>query len=425
MTIARKRLHLLLECYACAPNKGSEWQLGWNLSYGMAKRGHEVDVITQPVSLEHISAAEGVGPPLPFNLRIHAANVPSWSRRIGGRNGELLRYTGWLHESYRVAKRLVASSQRSFDIAHHATFMSLQSGGYLWRLGIPFLHGPCGGGQVAPWRLLLSQRSAKLSETARTLGAQLMLLPGFRPSCVRRSTLLLATNTETLNAARTMGAKNILLHLDSAIPDTFLAAIQDRWLRKDKPKNTPIKVIWVGSLLPRKGILLAIRAFELAAKSCDMELHILGDGNDRPAVESAAQNNPRIVYHGSVPWSTVIHHYLCSDIMLFTSIRESFGSQLLEAAACGLPVVALNLHGVKDFLAECAVLGRADSPEISVSDLADGLILLARDEELRRRLGNKAREIALRYSWEHRLDAMEAYYYMTLELWGKSGRAAA
>ena len=49
------------------------------------------------------------------------------------------------------------------------------------------------------------------------------------------------------------------------------------------------------------------------------------------------------------------------------------------------------------------------------------LILLSRDQELRRRLVNKTREIALRYSWEHKLDAMEVYYYGTLELWENQG----
>jgi len=53
---------------------------------------------------------------------------------------------------------------------------------------------------------------------------------------------------------------------------------------------------------------------------------------------------------GQVPLPVVIDRYDTSSVMLFSSIRESSGAQVFEAMSRGLPVVALDVHGVGDFM---------------------------------------------------------------------------
>jgi glycosyltransferase involved in cell wall biosynthesis len=63
--------------------------------------------------------------------------------------------------------------------------------------------------------------------------------------------------------------------------------------------------------------------------------------------------------------------YAEHDAMLFTSLRDSFGSQVLEALAMGLPIITLDLHGVHDWVPKGASLKVAvGSPEETVSNLA-------------------------------------------------------
>jgi glycosyltransferase involved in cell wall biosynthesis len=59
----------------------------------------------------------------------------------------------------------------------------------------------------------------------------------------------------------------------------------------------------------------------------------------------------RVFWAGKrLPWLEVREAYLNHDALLFTSLRDSFGSQILEAMSVGLPVIALNLGGAQDFL---------------------------------------------------------------------------
>jgi glycosyltransferase involved in cell wall biosynthesis len=55
-------------------------------------------------------------------------------------------------------------------------------------------------------------------------------------------------------------------------------------------------------------------------------------------------------FTGTLPWTTVQELYSQADVFLFTSIRDSFGAQVLEAAAKGLPTVAIRQSGVGRWL---------------------------------------------------------------------------
>ena len=50
----------------------------------------------------------------------------------------------------------------------------------------------------------------------------------------------------------------------------------------------------------------------------------------------------------SVPWDDIRRLYDSASVLLFTSLRESFGAPFLEALGKGLPAVALDLHGIGD-----------------------------------------------------------------------------
>jgi glycosyltransferase involved in cell wall biosynthesis len=58
----------------------------------------------------------------------------------------------------------------------------------------------------------------------------------------------------------------------------------------------------------------------------------------------------KVKWLGRVPWSEVMQAYLENDVILFTSLRESFGNQHLEAMACGLPIITLKQFGARGFM---------------------------------------------------------------------------
>jgi glycosyltransferase involved in cell wall biosynthesis len=113
-----------------------------------------------------------------------------------------------------------------------------------------------------------------------------------------------------------------------------------------------VRLLWVGRFLPRKGVELALDAIQQATPN--IHLTLIGDGLEESALRRMiAQRGleDRVFWAGKrLPWLEVREAYLNHDALLFTSLRDTFGSQILEAMSLGLPVIALNLSGAQDFI---------------------------------------------------------------------------
>ena len=79
------------------------------------------------------------------------------------------------------------------------------------------------------------------------------------------------------------------------------------------------------------------------------------------------------------------------DISILTSISEGFPYTVIESMSCGRPVVATDVGGIKDALEDCGILCKPRSPE----EIAEGVVTLLEDTDLRIELGNKSREKVL------------------------------
>ena len=107
----------------------------------------------------------------------------------------------------------------------------------------------------------------------------------------------------------------------------------------------------VGHLIERKGHDLVIRA--LAALP-DATLLIAGDGPERAALETLATGlgvAERVRFLGAVDQSALRDIYNCADVLVLASSREGWANVLLEAMACGTPVVASAVWGTPEVVA--------------------------------------------------------------------------
>ena len=129
-------------------------------------------------------------------------------------------------------------------------------------------------------------------------------------------------------------------------------------------------------------------------------LIIVGDGPLRGQAESfiARHRLPDVVMVGYVPDTVLPRYYSSADIFCAPATgSESFGIVLLEAMACRLPVVATEIPGYMSVLEP----GR-DSLTVRPkgwAELGAALVILARDGELRARMGAAGFAKAGRYSW--------------------------
>jgi phosphatidylinositol alpha-mannosyltransferase len=163
-----------------------------------------------------------------------------------------------------------------------------------------------------------------------------------------------------------------------------------------------VNVLFVGRLEKRKGVGDLLRGFEfLRARVANTRLIIVGDGPLRGRVESfiSRPRVPDVVLSGYVPDTVLPRYYSSADIFCAPSTgSESFGIVLLEAMAAGLPVVATEVPGYMS-----VVEPGKDSLTVRPkgwAELGAALVILARDAELRRRMGEAGHAKAQAYSWQ-------------------------
>ena len=178
------------------------------------------------------------------------------------------------------------------------------------------------------------------------------------------------------------------------------------------PEGVPC-VLFVGGLDTAhafKGIDILLRAVAMIP---DAHLLIAGDGDRRSAYEDQAHVfgiAGRVHFLGRVDDATVIDAYRAADVFAFpsTSSAEAFGLVALEAQACGTPVVASDLPGVRTVVRD-GVTGFL-VPIGDVERLADRIKHIATDPYLRARMSDEAVKHASTYSHDAHIDGLMRVY---------------
>lgn len=400
-------VRVLLCAYACDPDHGGEPGSGWHWAAALRDAGCEVVVLVpehKRDTIEHRLDREPIDG-LRFEF-VPEPRVPLPLPRSSLRGQ--VRYVLWQVSALRRARAVVAGT--SVDVVHHVTYGSLQGGSFLGRLDVPFVFGPVGGGQTAERELARWFGRSWRNERLRTSVTRIAGLLPMARSAVRRAAAVVVVNEDTADLARRIGAREVLPMLDVGLPPEFFP--DD--IRSGTPRSdsSPFRILWLGRVLPRKGLDLAIRAFD-RADLADAELVVVGDGPRREDAERLAGTLGRaaeIRFTGYVPHAEIAEHLRAADLFLFTSLRDSGGSQLLEAAAFGLPLVVLDHHGAGELPDDMARKVAIAPPDALVDSLATTLRELAAAPETRADMGEAARRFALAHTWaEHARQMMGIY----------------
>ena len=160
-------------------------------------------------------------------------------------------------------------------------------------------------------------------------------------------------------------------------------------------------VVALGRLVPAKGFDRAIGAFGLIAdKHPNWSLRILGEGPLRPNLQEQI-NELNLADRVSLPgWvDDPIAHLGASHLYLLSSHFEGFPNALLEAMACGLPVVSFNCESGPAEIVRDGVNGVL-VPQDDVKALAAAMDRVISDEELRKKFAHNATEVKSRFSRE-------------------------
>jgi glycosyltransferase involved in cell wall biosynthesis len=402
------RLKILLSAYACEPHKGSEPLAGWCWSEYLAKTC-DVTVITRtnnrPLIERELADMSGPKPAFIFH------DPPAWIVRLKKWGLPLpIYYIIWQIGALRKVSHRLAN----YDVLHHVTFNSFLVPGFWWRSNPTVILGPLGGGMTTPTELLPLFGKGRWREVWRTWYVR---IGSFNPTLLRSlrfARAVIAANSDTKNRISRIYTGEL-----NSMVDVGIRAAQ---VQPSLPTGTSraFRVLWVGSLEPRKAPILALQAFARCSTQLGhASLDFIGDGPQRGMLEKLADSLglvERIRFRGRLEHDDAVAAFHDADAFLFTSVRDTSGNVLLEAMAAGLPAVVISHQGAAEITTpETAIRVPPDSPERVTNRLAEGILTLAGNPELRARMGEAARQRVLaEFTWEKKSEAILAIYRRAL-----------
>ena len=145
------------------------------------------------------------------------------------------------------------------------------------------------------------------------------------------------------------------------------------------------RIIFVGRLERQKNILALVKAVKTIP---DVKLYIFGSGSLETEVRQEIEGFENIRLMGVIPHEKLPEELNKSEIFILPSLYEGHPKTLLEAMACGLPVIGSDVEGIRGIIEDGfnVVLCGLDSESIR-----EKILLLASDRGLRERLGRAAR----------------------------------
>jgi glycosyltransferase involved in cell wall biosynthesis len=176
---------------------------------------------------------------------------------------------------------------------------------------------------------------------------------------------------------------------------------REAWLAENGLDPRRFTVFYAGRLAPEKNVDVAIDAFAtFRERTCpDAQLVLAGDGPSFSQLyERCEREKLPVRFLGFTTGEPLRRWYASADVFLFPSSTETFGNVVLEAMACGAPVIAADAGGVTDTVRHMENGLRCGPGDPAA--FCEALETLYLDAALSKRLAMKGRAHAMRQSWD-------------------------
>jgi glycosyltransferase involved in cell wall biosynthesis len=269
-------------------------------------------------------------------------NTPRWVRAVvRGKISRTIEYCAWQAWASIAVHRL--ENDLAVDAVHHVTFASDSLPSALLASRAPVrVWGPVGGAgrsTVGLYRYLTPR--GIVFEMVRGVANRVLRATSGR-SVARHATLVAALNNDVRDYWRRVPTP-VVVESNTALDRSEISRARVRGT--SKATSGPQTALFVGRLIPLKGLQLAVRSLEYAP---DWRLVVLGEGPDRkPATKLAERLGvaDRIEFRGQVPRPEVLQAFRKADGLLFPSFHDSSPWAAGEATAQGCPVICLDTGG--------------------------------------------------------------------------------
>jgi glycosyltransferase involved in cell wall biosynthesis len=386
------------------PTKGGAIEkLTWGLAKGLAKYGHEVTIIstcenpTSKYTTENVNII-CISPPIPGS-RFYFREMPLFSYRAG-----------------KIIKKLLTNKLNMKDdiIIHSVYFYNLMMFPPLNEIPLvitEFEHYPwipeylyhrpfISATSIAKWEL----------DSLVRIGIAQATLP-------KASAIVFISNYQKQMALRKL---KLIQHKSIIIPNAvdtdFYRPIKADELREKLANGADLVLLFVGRLTPHKGLHILIKSIGNLEPGYRKKLRLVVVGPKAPGFRttSLSLSGPymqyinylihkydlynNIIFAGQVNEEKMPLYYNAVDVLVHPSFVEAFGLVLIEAMACGKPVLAFDIPPMNEII-DNGISGLLIKP--SVGSLTETLRIIADNTKALRAMGLKARNIVeTKYSWQ-------------------------
>lgn len=160
--------------------------------------------------------------------------------------------------------------------------------------------------------------------------------------------------------------------------------------------------IYAGSIHPRKNLITLLKAFSVFKKRQQTNMKLVLAGRLAWQYESFEKDLKSYKYRNDVVLTGYVEDAVLADIigaayaLVYPSLFEGFGVPVLEAMRCDVPVITSADSAMQEIAKDAALYADANSH----TDIANKMMLLYKDENLRKELILKGRQIVKQYSWD-------------------------
>lgn len=419
-------LNILINSYTCCPGMGSEQGMGWNWIINLAKycnlyiisegeyRGQVEVWMSKPHHAELASRMHFYWIPVSSKVRSMCWDQGDWRF--------YWYYARWQRKTAQLARSIC--KRYHIDVLHQLNMIGFHEPGYLADVsketGIPLIWGPVDAKERFPMAYAESAPTYvrwKLRVKNFLTWYSLLFSCRIRKT-VKQSRFVVSASSNSVRTFRKYyRIESPLINETGCYPTDITSAtavrppvVPEEEVAEPSPKR--FKLLWVGKFLFRKQLGMALRTLSLLPQQ-DIELHIVGGGDEAPYREMAQQLgvSNRIVWHGEIPRSEVLALMHECDLFFFTSVAEGTPHVVMEAISCGLPILCINTCGHGDCVTpKVGVKVSLNRPDWTCRNFAETITRLYKDRALLNKLSTQCKVRIEELSWEARIHQMLVLY---------------
>lgn len=387
---------ILISAFSCLPNRGSEPGIGWNWAIEAAKT-QEVYVLTRTKCKDKIETELLLNPV--SNLHFIYCDSNSKLRKIS----IYMEYIHWQWVAYLFLKNVLRTD--SFDYLIHLTFGNMFLPFWTYKLNIPYIWGPLGGGERVP-SFMYDRFNLKdqIPHFIKKILIKSIQVNPFVLGPANKADLIIARTNDTKEVFPEKFHNKIEIKLETCIDSSEVEVFNNK--PNSILKKSNVNLVYTGRLIPLKNVELLIDAFKsIVVNNPLVKLHIIGDGNQREYLQSKVnscnmQNN--VIFYGMIPREEALKIVGESDIYVFPSLKEGGAWSLMEAMALGKPAICLKLSGMEIITDDSSAI-RVEGNNYSdlLESFTSAITSLINNPVLRRNMGGNAKQRMLDvFSWD-------------------------